>query len=176
MRATVLACAVRTRDGGAPALAQVFGGTGLDASVLHAVTTGMLTPDDPLATGTIDAVAAELADKHGLVERYPTHDTAENIDGLPGHEGRFLPCSAWLATAYAVTGRTIEARATIDRLLALRSDLGLLSEEYDPVAGCQLGNYPQGMTHQSLVDAHLALAAAEHRATPKVLTLADALA
>ncbi|MGX4733169.1 glycoside hydrolase family 15 protein [Kitasatospora griseola] len=176
VRATVLACAVRTRDGGATVLAQVFGGTGLDASVLHAVTTGMLAPDDPLAAGTIDAVAAELTNKHGLVERYPTHDDAENIDGLPGHEGRFLPCTAWLATAYATTGRITEARTTIDTLLALRSDLGLLSEGYDPAAGCQLGNYPQGMSHQALIDALLALAAAEHRATPKVLTLADALA
>ncbi len=174
VRTTVLACGVRT-EGGTPTLTQVFGGAGLDASVLHAVTTGMLHCNDPLAAGTVDAVTAELSDGHGLVERYPTGNDTENLDGLPGHEGRFLPCTAWLGRARAIIGRTDEARAAIDMLLALRSDLGLLAEEYDPVAGHQLGNYPQGMTHQSLVDALLALAA-EQRATPKVVTLADALA
>ncbi|MFB7947978.1 glycoside hydrolase family 15 protein [Kitasatospora phosalacinea] len=155
-------------------LTQVYGGQNLDTSVLHAVTTGLLDPADPLATGTVQAVAHELGGGPlGLVERYPTRDTAVNIDGLPGREGTFLPCTAWLATARALTGDVDGARASIDALLSVRNDLGLLAEEYDPVDRRHLGNFPQGMTAEAVVNALLALDAAERQAAPEVPALAD---
>ncbi len=85
----------------------------------------------------------------GLFIRYLTH-VAD--DGLPPGEGTFLACSFWLADNYALMGRTAEARALFERLLSLRNDVGLLAEEYDPVAGRQLGNFPQAFSHVGLVN------------------------
>jgi GH15 family glucan-1,4-alpha-glucosidase len=73
------------------------------------------------------------------------------VDGLPGKEGAFLPCSFWLADALAMTGRRSEARALFERLLRVRNDLGLLSEEYDVDRGRLCGNFPQAFTHLALV-------------------------
>src|SRR5205823_4873679 len=86
----------------------------------------------------------------GFVLRYRTGE--ENVDGLPGREGAFLPCSFWLVNGLHMIGRTEEARQMFERLLALRNDLGLLSEEYDPVNKRQLGNFPQAFTHLALVN------------------------
>ena len=85
----------------------------------------------------------------GLVQRY---DTSATDDGLPPGEGAFLACSFWLADNYALTGRTSDARMLFERLLALRNDVGLLAEEYDPRTKRLVGNFPQAFSHVGLVD------------------------
>ena len=82
-----------------------------------------------------------------------------DVDGLPGGEGVFLPCSFWLVDALVLQGRRDEARELFERLLALRNDLGLISEEYDPVAKRLLGNFPQAFTHVGLVNSAYNLSA-----------------
>ncbi|WP_328772583.1 glycoside hydrolase family 15 protein [Streptomyces sp. NBC_00286] len=133
---------------------QFYGSRELDASLLLIPRTGFLPPDDPRVTGTIDAIRDELA-HDGFLRRYSSDQTV--IDGLPGHEGAFLVCSFWLADALHLTGRTKEARELFERLLALCNDVGLLSEEYDPVACRQLGNFPQAFSHIGLVGTALTL-------------------
>jgi len=92
--------------------------------------------------------------RDGFVLRYRTQEN--NVDGLPGGEGVFLPCSFWLADCLHLMGRTEEARSLFERLLSLRNDLGLLAEEYDPQTKRQLGNFPQAFTHVAMVNtAHL---------------------
>ena len=86
-----------------------------------------------------------------FVLRYRTADTGE-VDGLTGREGAFLACSFWLADCLTLLGREHDARELLERLLDLRNDLGLLSEEYDPVAGRLVGNFPQAFSHVSLVN------------------------
>jgi GH15 family glucan-1,4-alpha-glucosidase len=88
--------------------------------------------------------------RDGLLLRY---DTASAGDGLPAGEGAFLACSFWLVDAHVLSGRIDKARALFERLIALRNDVGLLSEEYDPKAGRMLGNFPQAFSHIALVDA-----------------------
>jgi GH15 family glucan-1,4-alpha-glucosidase len=97
--------------------------------------------------GTIAAIEKDLI-VDGLVLRYHTHQTK---DGLPPGEGAFLACSFWLVDAYVLQGRMAEARRMFERLLALRNDLGLLSEEYDPKDQRLLGNFPQAFSHVALV-------------------------
>ncbi|MER5601377.1 glycoside hydrolase family 15 protein [Streptomyces sp. NPDC002265] len=133
---------------------QYYGSRELDAALLLIPRVGFLPPDDPRVIGTVDAVRAELG-HGGFVRRYDTGDT--QVDGLPGDEGAFLACSFWLADALHMTGRTEEARALFERLLGLTNDVGLLAEEYDPVAGRQLGNFPQAFSHIGLVNTALAL-------------------
>ena len=110
--------------------------------------------------GTVEAVRRELCED-GFVLRYradadPTSSEG-TVDGLPGEEGAFLACSFWLADALALEGRTGEARELFERLLDLRNDVGLLSEEWDPRARRQLGNTPQAFSHVGLVNTALAL-------------------
>ncbi|MEU1226030.1 glycoside hydrolase family 15 protein [Streptomyces sp. NPDC005828] len=137
---------------------QAYGSTELDAATLLIPRVGFLPPDDPRVVGTVDAVRAELT-HGGFLRRYSPDSTA--LDGLPGQEGAFLVCSFWLADALRLTGRAEEARELFERLLALTNDVGLLAEEYDPVAGRQLGNYPQAFSHIGLVGTALALAAGD---------------
>ncbi|MFF8376785.1 glycoside hydrolase family 15 protein [Streptomyces sp. NPDC015661] len=137
---------------------QAYGSSGLDAATLLIPRVGFLPPDDPRVVGTVDAVRAELM-HDGFLRRYSPDSTA--LDGLPGQEGTFLVCSFWLADALLMTGRAGEARELFERLVALTSDVGLLAEEYDPVAGRQLGNFPQAFSHIGLVGTALALAAGE---------------
>jgi GH15 family glucan-1,4-alpha-glucosidase len=111
--------------------------------------TGFLPIDDERVVGTIDAIQRELM-RDGLVLRYRPEESG--VDGLPGGEGVFLPCSFWLADCLHLMGRTGEARKLFERLLDLRNDLGLLSEEYDPTTKRQLGNFPQAFTHVALVN------------------------
>ena len=127
---------------------QAYGSRQLDASLLLLPVVGFLPPEDPRILGTIAAVESRLL-RDGLVLRY---DTAEVSDGLPAGEGAFLPCSFWLADAYVLTGRTAEARALFERLLGLRNDVGLLSEEYDVGARRLVGNFPQAFSHLALVN------------------------
>jgi len=129
---------------------QYYGSDQLDASLLMIPLVGFLPANDPRVQGTIEAVERELLDG-GFVLRYQTVDSGD-VDGLTGREGAFLPCSFWLADCLALLGRTDDARQMLDRLLSLRNDLGLLSEEYDPVAGRLIGNFPQAFSHVSLVN------------------------
>ncbi|GAB2744299.1 glycoside hydrolase family 15 protein [Kitasatospora kifunensis] len=143
---------------------QYYGGTELDASLLLIPQVGFLPPDDKRVIGTIEAIQRELSTEDGFVLRYPTHDASggdlvENVDGLSGHEGAFLACSFWLADDLAMIGRVAEARELFDKLLALRNDLGLLAEEWDPRLKRQVGNFPQAFSHVPLIDTALRLTA-----------------
>ncbi len=141
---------------------QVFGGKQLDASLLLIPMMGFLPIDDPRVTGTVAAIEAQLM-PHGFVLRY---DTSDSKDGLVGGEGAFLACSFWLAYVYARQGRTGESRRLFERLLGLCNDVGLLSEEYDPEAGRQTGNFPQAFSHVSLIGTALALRGDEPTEAP----------
>ncbi|WP_330451938.1 MULTISPECIES: glycoside hydrolase family 15 protein [unclassified Streptomyces] len=138
---------------------QSYGSRELDAATLLIIRTGFLPPDDPRVIGTVDAVREELGSGAGLVRRYSTD--GPSIDGLPGGEGAFLACSFWLADALRMTGRTDEATELFEQLLDLRNDVGLLAEEYDPVARRQLGNFPQAFSHIGLVGTAVSLAGAQ---------------
>jgi GH15 family glucan-1,4-alpha-glucosidase len=129
---------------------QSYGSRHLDASLLMIPLVGFLPATDARVRGTVDAIERELL-HDGLVKRYLDAD-APGVDGLPPGEGVFLPCSFWLADNRAMLGRTDQAMALFERLLALRNDVGLLSEQYDPVARRLLGNFPQAMTHVALVN------------------------
>jgi GH15 family glucan-1,4-alpha-glucosidase len=120
----------------------------LDASLLLIPQVGFLPPDDPRVLGTIAAIESRLL-VEGLVLRYSSET---QVDALPPGEGAFLPCSFWLADAYALTGRCAEAEALFERLLTLGNDVGLFAEEYDPRARRMLGNFPQALTHMALVN------------------------
>jgi GH15 family glucan-1,4-alpha-glucosidase len=135
-------------DVGRNAFVQSFGSEELDASLLLMPSTGFLPVEDPRMAGTIAAIERELV-IDGFVRRYRSES---GTDGLPPGEGVFLACSFWLADAYLRQGRTQEAEVLIDRILALRNDLGLLSEEYDPASRCLVGNFPQAFSHLSLVN------------------------
>lgn len=126
---------------------QSYGSRELDASLLLIPRVGFLPPDDPRVIGTIDAVQRELT-HDGFLRRYKP---AESDDGLPGGEGVFLACSFWLVEALLGAGRHHEARTLFQRLLALRNDVGLLSEEWSVEQGRQLGNTPQAFSHFALV-------------------------
>ncbi|WP_030947904.1 glycoside hydrolase family 15 protein [Streptomyces sp. NRRL S-646] len=133
---------------------QSYGSRELDAALLLIPRVGFLPPDDPRVIGTVDAIREELG-HDGFLRRYSTDETT--VDGLPGDEGTFLVCSFWLADALHMTGRKKEARELFERLVGLTNDVGLLAEEYDPVAGRQLGNFPQAFSHVGLVNTALAL-------------------
>ncbi|MFL6079039.1 MAG: glycoside hydrolase family 15 protein [Ornithinibacter sp.] len=139
---------------------QYYGSRGLDAALLLIPRVGFLPPTDPRVVGTVDAVQRELT-QDGFVLRYLTDadPTSEHgtVDGLPGSEGAFIACSFWMADALALTGRHREARDLFERLLDLRNDVGLLSEEWDPHARRQLGNTPQAFSHVGLVNTALTL-------------------
>ena len=127
---------------------QSYGSRELDGSLLMLPLVGFLPPADERVRGTVEAIERELCDD-GFVRRYAT---AESIDGLPPGEGTFLPCSFWLVDNLALMGRRDEARALFERLLSVRNDLGLLSEEYDPGTGRLVGNFPQAFSHVGLVN------------------------
>ena len=134
---------------------QSYENDGLDASLLLLPAIGFLPADDPRIAGTVAAVERELL-QDGFVLRYRTEG---GVDGLEGNEGAFLACSFWLADAYAMQGREAEARALFERLLALRNDLGLLSEEYDVEAKRLVGNFPQAFSHTAMFSTAARLAA-----------------
>jgi GH15 family glucan-1,4-alpha-glucosidase len=137
------------------AFTQSYGSDELDASILLMPIVGFLPADDPRFVSTVEAIQRELS-VDGLLLRYRSQDE-QMVDGLPSGEGVFLACSFWLVEVLAMQSRLDEAQALFDRLLGLRNDLGLLSEEYDPQAGMQLGNFPQAFTHLALVQAALTL-------------------
>ena len=135
---------------------QHYDTTEVDASLLVLSAIGLVEGDDPRMLGTIRAVEQDLM-RDGLVLRYRTE---AGVDGIAGHEHPFLACSFWLVTAYAKAGLVDEATALMDRLVDLANDVGLLSEEYDPIGGRMVGNFPQAFSHLTLVGAALALAEA----------------
>jgi GH15 family glucan-1,4-alpha-glucosidase len=135
---------------------QYYGSDRLDASLLMIPLVGFLPVDDERVVGTIDAIQARLCED-GFVQRYASDEDVTSVDGLPPGEGAFLPCTFWLADALALLGRTDEATTIFERLLALRNDLGLLSEEYGGEEGRLLGNFPQAFTHVGLVNTALNL-------------------
>jgi GH15 family glucan-1,4-alpha-glucosidase len=132
------------------AFTQFYGSDALDASLLMMPLAGFLPFTDKRVRGTIEAIERELM-RDGFVLRYRPEE--EGVDGLPGGEGVFLPCSFWLASCLHRIGRETEGRELFERLLGVRNDLGLLSEEYDPIGKRQLGNFPQAFSHVALVNA-----------------------
>ncbi|MEJ7808011.1 MAG: glycoside hydrolase family 15 protein [Telluria sp.] len=132
---------------GKQAFVQSFSSEDLDASLLMIPLVGFLPHEDPRVRSTVDAIQRELM-ADGFVLRYRTETGA---DGLPPGEGAFLACSFWLVDCLHMQGRMAEAQAMFERLLSLRNDVGLLSEEYDPRAGRLVGNFPQAFSHIALI-------------------------
>ena len=155
---------------------QYYGSTELDAAVLLIPEVGFLPPDDPRVVSTVEAIQRELV-SGGLVLRY-TQPAAraggEGVDGLTGSEGAFLACSFWLVNALHLIGRPDDAVQLFERLLSMRNDVGLLSEEYDPRYGRQVGNFPQAFSHVPLIQSALNLAehAGHHRRRPGAAKIA----
>jgi GH15 family glucan-1,4-alpha-glucosidase len=139
------------------AFTQVYGGEQLDSSLLLMPMVGFLPALDPRVKGTIEAIEQKLM-RNGLLLRY---DTGKSDDGLPSGEGAFLACSFWLVSCLKLVGREEDARQLLDRLLALRNDLGLMAEEYDTQRKRQVGNFPQAFSHIAMVNAIFDLERAE---------------
>ena len=152
----------------AGAFTQTFGGDDLDASNLMLAITGFLPGDDPRMKATIDATAARLTDKRGLVYRYLAHD------GLAGEEGTFLLCTFWLAQAQALAGELGPATATFERAVAAINDVGLLAEEVDAGSGEMIGNFPQAFSHIGLINAAWAITQAQQRAASGAISAVPA--
>jgi GH15 family glucan-1,4-alpha-glucosidase len=129
---------------------QYYGSRELDAALLNMSLVGFLPATDPRVVGTVAAIERELVED-GFVLRYPTAADGA-VDGLPAGEGAFLACTFWLADNYALAGRVHEALELFERLLALRNDVGLLAEEYDPRLARMTGNFPQAFSHVPLVN------------------------
>src|SRR3954452_6296562 len=149
-------------DAGRGTFTQFYGSPGVDAALLLLPVVGFLPWGDERIVGTIETVQRELSED-GLLVRYRP-DADDGVDGLPGCEGAFLACSFWLADALHGIDRTAEAERLFERLLDLRNDLGLLSEEYDVRAKRQVGNTPQAFSHVGLVNVarHLSGSLAAH--------------
>lgn len=135
---------------------QAYGSKELDASLLLLPAVGFLPPNDPRIRGTVAAIERGLM-SDGFVCRY---DTARTEDGLPPGEGAFIACSFWLVDAYVLLGRHVEAEKLFQRLIALCNDVGLLSEEYDPLSKQLVGNFPQAFSHVALINSALRLSRA----------------
>ena len=157
IRADIMAKGVDAKRG---VFKRAYDDANLDASLLLLAEVGFVPPDDPIFVATVEAIERELMTPHGLIMRY---DTAKVADGLPAGEGAFLPCSFWLANAFVLLGRIDDARALFERLLELRNDLGLMSEEYDTEAGRMAGNFPQAFSHVAMLSTAMNLT---HRLKP----------
>ena len=154
---------------------QAYGSKRLDASLLLIPLVGFLPASDPRVQGTLRAIENKLLICDEFVLRYETGDVD---DGLPAGEGAFLACSFWLVDNYIMQGRYTQARQLFDRLLAHCNDVGLLSEEFDPVTGRMLGNFPQAYSHVGVINCALNLtrstSPADERAEPGALSVAAA--
>jgi GH15 family glucan-1,4-alpha-glucosidase len=135
-------------DVGVNSFVQYYGSKDTDASLLMLPLVGFLPATDPRMRGTVDFIQRQLM-RNGFVDRYVP---APDVDGLPGGEGSFLLCTFWLADNLALQGRYDEARDLFERLLGLRNDVGLLSEQYDPETHRMLGNFPQAFSHVGLIN------------------------
>jgi GH15 family glucan-1,4-alpha-glucosidase len=136
---------------------QSYGSEHLDASLLLMPMVGFLPPEDPRVRGTLNAIEGNLM-SGGLVLRYNTEKVS---DGLPPGEGVFLACSFWMVSALKLQGRDADAKKLFERVLSLANDVGLLAEEYDTSAKRLVGNFPQALSHISLVNAAFNLATGE---------------
>ncbi len=135
---------------------QYYGSKRLDASCLLIAHMGFLPADDPRVIGTVEAIGKRLM-RDGFVLRYDTEDeggdaSEHGIDGMPGSEGAFLPCSFWYVDNLIAQKRSGEAKAMIERLVGILNDVGLVAEEYDPKAKRMLGNFPQAFSHVALAN------------------------
>ncbi len=144
------------------AFVQAYGSKLLDAGTLLIPLVGFLPPEDPRVRGTVEQIEKHLVDG-GFVLRYDSNATD---DGLPGGEGVFLACSFWLADNYVLAGRHDDALKLFERLLSLRNDVGLLSEEYDPGRKRQVGNFPQAFSHIALISTAFNLSHIQAPSTP----------
>ena len=142
-----------------------YGSTELDASLLVLPLMGFLAPGDKRVLATVEAVQDGLCED-GFVRRYRT-DEQGAADGLSGGEGAFLACSFWLVDNLALIGRREEATQLFGRLIDLRNDVGLLSEEYDPADRRLVGNVPQAFSHVGLVNSAFNLATADSTGTSR---------
>ena len=136
-------------DAGLNSFVGFYGAKRPDASLLMIPMVGFLPARDPRMVGTVAAIEKHLMSEDGFVARYVPDP---EVDGLPHGEGKFLACTFWLADNYVMQGRRKDAVRTFKRLLDIRNDVGLLSEEYDPEAKRLLGNFPQGFSHIGLVN------------------------
>src|SRR5699024_9258612 len=136
------------------AFRQTYDSTEVDASLLQIPHTGFLAADDPRMLATVARIEQDLHVDGGLILRYRT----KGQDGLPGDEHPFLVCCFWLVEQYAASGRTDDAAALLDTLLACGNDLDLFAEEYDTGAQRMAGNFPQAFSHLGLIRAVDALA------------------
>jgi GH15 family glucan-1,4-alpha-glucosidase len=127
---------------------QTYGSKNLDTALLMIPLVGFLPADDERVINTVAAVEKHLF-VDGFVKRYDNESVG---DGLPGGEGVFLACSFWLADNYVLLGRIDDARRLFESLLGICNDVGLLSEEYDPYAKRQVGNFPQAFSHLGLIN------------------------
>ncbi len=149
------------------AFVQTVGGSAMDASCLLIPWAGFLPATDPLVQSTVERIKKELT-YNGLVYRYRSED------GLPGSEVTFASCTFWLVDTLALSGRLTEAHDLFERIASYRNDLGLISEEIDPVSGALLGNFPQGFSHMALINAAVNLAkTAKYGAEERPHTEAD---
>lgn len=139
------------------AFMQYYGATQVDASALMIPLVGFLPATDPRVVGTVTKIERDLME-NGFIKRYEPHPS---VDGLPPGEGAFLTCTFWLADNLALMGQRERACELFTRLLDIRNDVGLLAEEYDPIARRQLGNFPQALSHISLINT-------AHNLTPRM--------
>jgi GH15 family glucan-1,4-alpha-glucosidase len=151
---------------------QYYGSDRLDASLLTIPLVGFLPADDPRVRGTLEAVRRTLLDDGCFVRRYEHDEDVASVDGLPPGEGAFFLCSFWFVDNLILLGELEEAQAMFEKLLALRSGLGLLSEEYDPELGRLVGNYPQAFSHIGLVNTAIRLDRALAQSEAKSPTIA----
>ena len=146
------------------AFVQFYGSKHLDSSLLMMALVGFLPADDARVVGTVAAIEKNLMSPEGFVARYTTDPS---VDGLPHGEATFLPCTFWMADNYVLQGRRPDALRIFERLLGVRNDVGLLSEEYDPDRKRQLGNFPQAFSHVALVNTISNLQKRTNRTRPR---------
>jgi GH15 family glucan-1,4-alpha-glucosidase len=133
---------------------QAYGSKRVDASLLLIPLVGFLPATDPRIQGTLRAIEDKLLIDGEFVLRYEGENPG---DGLPEGEGAFMACSFWLVDNYILQGRCAEAQALFNRLLSRCNDVGLLAEEFDPLTGRMLGNFPQAYSHVGLINCALNL-------------------
>jgi GH15 family glucan-1,4-alpha-glucosidase len=143
------------------AFTQFYGAAELDASLLILPLVGFLPADDERVVRTVDAIELHLM-QDGFIRRYQNES---GVDGLPGREEMFLPCTLWLVDCLVLMGRVDEAAAIFRRVAVIANDVGLFSEEYDPVRRRLLGNFPQALTHVGIVNSARGLAAVKVKRT-----------
>ncbi len=142
---------------------QAYGSTELDASLLLVPIMGFLPIEDPRVVGTIEAIQRDLT-VDGFIARYRNRS---GVDGLPGQEGTFLPCTLWLVSCLAKLGRVDEAGEVLRRVASVANDVGLFSEEYDTKRKRLVGNFPQAFTHVALINAARHLMEATNARAPQ---------